>query len=1750
MFKVLKKSAKSFICVLVIISLILMMTPIVNAETQGKSFSTARYSVLVLDTSGSMRNTPILRTKQAAVNFCKQIMVAEGDNYVAIVSLNTLGNIICDFTNDISTLNNKINSLNANGSTNHEDALAVADQLLEKVSVPGAIKNIVLMSDGLPENGNKSYNGPYTSSDYSNGYYYANAAYDKAHELKEKYYIYALGFFHSLSGNNLTFARRFMNDLQNAGYYEVTNPDELDFQFGKIAGNILKKTGQFKFAGMLVQTHDAEATYHYDDGYFLEDSTIYNNQLSTMSLCLELATWSSYDTSIWKHKSKNARELLTGEVLTAGGSYSKETEGIGFKDFAQNDYWNNRPTRNSIGVVAANKKITDVRDNNKEYTLIALAVRGGGYASEWASNFNTGNVGTHAGFTEARDNVLKFLKKYIEDYSITGDIKLWVVGYSRGGATANMVGGALNDEYVLPNVSLKQKDLFVYTFEAPQGALESNLAASHGDYSNIHNVVNLNDVVPLVAPQQWGFARYNYDNDYILPSSKLSDSVFNAKAEAMKKEYYSLEGARAVGYKVVEFSEKENLKIDRSKILPFGDPLFWWEESKVPQREILIDTIDFLVYDVMGSRTNYNNNFQSGVMEIFDVLNNGSGKMEKFMDEFSEQLTAKMILEILRPIFSINPFYKFEDRREDVKKNVSDFVIEVVDKADIDVSDLFINSLTDVVFNVFGQVINEVWNNNTDSVNLLIKLVDLVQSDSLAQGHYPEVCLAWLMSQDPNYNKNVSYTKVPSTTRIIYINCPVDVNVYDSNNTLVASIIDDVPQDVGSSIVCFINENGEKVIYLPANEDYRINIQATDDGEMSYSLREYNLLQGSVSRLLNYYNIPIIKGDTFTGVVDSFSDAEIETGALDGSSVEYKLLDSSSNEVSGREEISGADIGHNYFKVTVAADNDSGYVDGTGTFLKGNFAKVEAMPLSGSSFLGWYEDDELVSKDDVYRFPVKEDINLVAKFEHVEKYPLKLNANVGGKITSVDGYYTVGTKIAVVAEADDGYVFKNWTSSNGGIFEDENSATTTFTVPDNETTLTANFERIPGYYVLTVIAGEGGEVNTVVGSVYAEGETIDLEAIPDVGYRFKNWISSNGGAFANANEASTKFTIPANDTVVTANFELISSGKYNLSVIADEGGKVNTVVGSVYAEGETIKLEAIPDVGYRFKNWTSSNGGAFANANEASTKFTIPANDTVVTANFELISSGKYNLSVIAGKGGKVNTVVGSVYAEGETIKLEAIPFDGYRFRNWKSSNGGTFADANSLNTVFTMPANHTIITANFEYVERGDNSTGGGGKTTPTTPTTTTTSPTGVPWSAIIKQINNAKDGETITVNMKNETELPTDVLTALKGKNITLVLDMGKYTWSINSKNIRNVPSDKNNYNLKVSKIEDSSISKLANSKDIIILGVENKVNFPFTATLKWNVGIGQKSNRIYLSRYNEAKNQLEYLEELLTDNRDNVKFDFEGTYKYLFTIEAVGVFDLTTIEIPGAIQIPKDIRVAKEPNTKEGQGLFSFVPYRIENNKAVLIKWSSIVDNTVSFIAAKDGFYEYRDNKKVFNDINGHWAENAIIAITSRELFSGIGNGKFDPNGGMTRAMFATILSKLDEADLTEYKTSQFADVDIDSWFAASVAWAEDKGIMKGYGNGIFGPNELITREQMAVILNNYMNYKGITLPIIDSDSLFSDNDQISIWARVSVTKMKCLGLIKGVGNNNYAPKDIVNRASVAQILMNLINAVVGK
>lgn len=229
---------------------------------------TLRYSVVILDTSDSMSGTPINVQRQVAIKFCESVLAAEGENYVAIVRLNTSSTVGCQFTDDLWALTAYINSTQTSGGTNINQALTVAEGIFSAVP-DRAIKNIVLCSDGLPESGITSSDGPYTSTDHSD-YRYANTVYNTATLLKEQYKIYSLAFFHSLSGHDLAFGRKLMKDVQNAGYYEVVDPDELEFVFDEIAGDITtdKKTGSFWYASE--DDNDYSATYYYDDKYFVE----------------------------------------------------------------------------------------------------------------------------------------------------------------------------------------------------------------------------------------------------------------------------------------------------------------------------------------------------------------------------------------------------------------------------------------------------------------------------------------------------------------------------------------------------------------------------------------------------------------------------------------------------------------------------------------------------------------------------------------------------------------------------------------------------------------------------------------------------------------------------------------------------------------------------------------------------------------------------------------------------------------------------------------------------------------------------------------------------------------------------------------------------------------------------------------------------------------------------------------------------------------------------------------------------------------------------------------------------------------------------------------------------------------------------------------------------------------------------------------------------------------------------------------
>ena len=212
---------------------------LVSVVKQTNSTNT-RYNVLIIDTSGSMKGTPLKRVKTAVKRFSKTVLKSDGSNYLAIVTLNSSPKVVCNFTNNIKTLNTAIDKLKASGDTNMNKAFQKAGELLDKKSDGAKVmKNIILCSDGLPQSGTKLSSGRYTSANHTR-YKYANAVYKTDVSLKNKEcFVYALGFFHNSKGKDLTFGKQFMKDLASKDkYFIVTKPADIDNVLDNISADI------------------------------------------------------------------------------------------------------------------------------------------------------------------------------------------------------------------------------------------------------------------------------------------------------------------------------------------------------------------------------------------------------------------------------------------------------------------------------------------------------------------------------------------------------------------------------------------------------------------------------------------------------------------------------------------------------------------------------------------------------------------------------------------------------------------------------------------------------------------------------------------------------------------------------------------------------------------------------------------------------------------------------------------------------------------------------------------------------------------------------------------------------------------------------------------------------------------------------------------------------------------------------------------------------------------------------------------------------------------------------------------------------------------------------------------------------------------------------------------------------------------------------------------------------------------------
>jgi len=178
--------------------------------------------------------------------------------------------------------------------------------------------------------------------------------------------------------------------------------------------------------------------------------------------------------------------------------------------------------------------------------------------------------------------------------------------------------------------------------------------------------------------------------------------------------------------------------------------------------------------------------------------------------------------------------------------------------------------------------------------------------------------------------------------------------------------------------------------------------------------------------------------------------------------------------------------------------------------------------------------------------------------------------------------------------------------------------------------------------------------------------------------------------------------------------------------------------------------------------------------------------------------------------------------------------------------------------------------------------------------------------------------------------------------------------------------------------------------------------------------------------------------------------------------------------------------------------------------------------------------------------FTDIDSHWAKDYILYLALNGYVNGMGGQLFEPNYKMSRAMFVTVLGRICGINTEAYTSSPFTDVNINEWYGPYVSWAARNGIVDGFGDGTFLPNQSITREQMSLVIMRFADFQGLNLPETTSNTVFRDDSLISSWAKSAVYRAQRTGMIKGRDTGEFDPKGTATRAEVCTMLYRYINA----
>ena len=646
-------------------------------------------------------------------------------------------------------------------------------------------------------------------------------------------------------------------------------------------------------------------------------------------------------------------------------------------------------------------------------------------------------------------------------------------------------------------------------------------------------------------------------------------------------------------------------------------------------------------------------------------------------------------------------------------------------------------------------------------------------------------------------------------------------------------------------------------------------------------------------------------------------------------------------------------------------------------------------------------------------------------------------------------------------------------------------------------TATGSYAESRGIYVINDLTISGGEVTAEGGTAFADGSegyavsygiyVHSLNSLPGSITISGGIVNADGGqasvtaadgGIAGSYGISVYGSIDISDGIVNADGGTVSGnntyscGIYVTHGLTISGGEVTaegtTQAVRIYsggsvtvapAEGQQIAVTAGTDessaaeiTGSPFQEETeivdlaSAAGVAYFKSAAEPARYSVTLNPNGGT-----IAGGKDVTSYLCGTGA-------SLPGAGDVTR------SGYRFAGW-------YADEALTDGPYTqISAADAGDMAFYARWVRRSSSGGGGSSSRPTGPSTGHSDG----WTDIREEIGSAEDGDTVTIDMNGETEVPAEIFEEIAGKDITVELDMGGgVTWTVDG---RDVP-------------EGVDLSDL-------------------------DLGVDMDTSGISVDVINTVTGEYGAVQ---------VSLDHDGAFGFALTLTA--------------------------PLGRENAGYWANLYHYDEGEEALTFETSARIaaDGSAALRMTHASQYaiviDEKSHALPFEDVGTDaWYSDAVAYVYRNGLMSGTSGSTFSPDAAITRAQLVTILWRMVGSPQVNY-LMDFDDVSQDAYYTEAVRWAASEGIAGGYGNGLFGSDDPITREQMAAILYRFAQHMGYDVSIGEDTNILSYTDALDVSGyAVAALQWACgAGIIRGTGDGStLTPQGGATRAQAAVIL----------